>query len=430
MAHLTTRSGYRQFVDRLNLAPQGAPGTESLFKILALLVSESEATLLSKMPLKPTRLATVARAWGVDEATARDQLEQLARRGMILDITREDGSSRYFLPPPMAGFFEFAFMRVREDLDQKRLAELMEQYIMVEDDFIRELVCAGPTQMARFLVQERALEGETHVEVMDYERASRVIGDATSIAVGICYCRHRKEHLGKACSAPQHNCMTFGTTAEALIKHGIARRVDKKAALDILVEAIGHNLVQFCENVRRDVAFMCHCCGCCCEALHAVRRHGLERSLITSNFIARIEAASCTGCGRCVKVCPVESITLDADSNDANPRRRRARVLEKRCIGCAVCVRNCPEKCIRVEARERRVMTPVDTFERVVIMALERGKLQNLVFSDRVRRSHRAMAVVLSVILRLPAARRAVAQKQLGSRYLDYLVSLKSVTPA
>ncbi len=33
-------------------------------------------------------------------------------------------NSKYVLPPPMAGFFEFSMMRVREDIDQKALSEL------------------------------------------------------------------------------------------------------------------------------------------------------------------------------------------------------------------------------------------------------------------------------------------------------------------
>ena len=53
------------------------------------------------------------------------------------------GETTYTLPPPMAGFFEFSMMRVRDDVDQRLLAELFYQYLNVEDDFIRELFAAG-----------------------------------------------------------------------------------------------------------------------------------------------------------------------------------------------------------------------------------------------------------------------------------------------
>ena len=43
------------------------------------------------------------------------------------------------MPPPMAGFIEFALMRTRGDIDQKYLSELYYQYMNVEEDFVKEL---------------------------------------------------------------------------------------------------------------------------------------------------------------------------------------------------------------------------------------------------------------------------------------------------
>ena len=54
MAHLTHKSGYQNLVDRLNRYPQGAPPSETLFKILSVLFSEREAELVSRM-WKPGR---------------------------------------------------------------------------------------------------------------------------------------------------------------------------------------------------------------------------------------------------------------------------------------------------------------------------------------------------------------------------------------
>ena len=63
----------------------------------------------------------------------------------------------YVLPPPMAGFFEFSMMRVRDDIDQQLLSELFYQYITVEDDFILSLFTHGETQLGRVFVNEPAL---------------------------------------------------------------------------------------------------------------------------------------------------------------------------------------------------------------------------------------------------------------------------------
>ena len=55
-------------------------------------------------------------------------------------------------------------------------------------------------------------------------------------------------------------------------------------------------------------------------------------------------------------------------------------------------------------------------------MAIERGKLQNLIFDNQVLWSHRAMASVLGVILKLPPVKQALASEQLKSRYLETLL--------
>ena len=53
MAHRTVKSGYDQLVTRLNRAPQGAPPSELLNRILAMLMNEREAGLLALLPIKP-----------------------------------------------------------------------------------------------------------------------------------------------------------------------------------------------------------------------------------------------------------------------------------------------------------------------------------------------------------------------------------------
>ena len=132
----------------------------------------------------------------------------------------------------------------------------------VEEDFIRELFTRGETQLGRTFVHEPALSDENALHVLDYERASEVIETASHIGVGRCYCRHKMEHVGKACSAPQDICMTFNITAASLTKHGAARAVDKQECHDLLQQAYEYNLVQFGENVREQVNFLCNCCVC------------------------------------------------------------------------------------------------------------------------------------------------------------------------
>ena len=218
MAHRTIKSGYTQLSDRINRFPQGAPPSKTLFKILKMLFTEQEAQLVSLMPIKPFTAEKASRIWKMDILKTKKILEKLAGRAILVDI-EQNGESVYSLPPPMAGFFEFSLMRIRDDIDQKALSELFYQYMNVEDDFIRELFTRGETQLGRTFVHEPALSNENALHVLDYERATQVIEEATHRGVGVCYCRHKMEHMGKDCAAPKDICMTFNNSAASLIKH-------------------------------------------------------------------------------------------------------------------------------------------------------------------------------------------------------------------
>jgi len=313
MAHRTLKSSYALLAERLNRFPQGAPPSELLFAILKMLFSEREAGLVSLLPIKPFDEQTAARAWKTSRADARRVLDELASRAILVDVERE-GRSIYCLPPPMAGFFEFSMMRVRPDLDQRALAELFYRYMNVEEDFIKALFATGPTQLGRAFVQEPAVGADDALLVLDYERASEVIKTATHIGVGMCYCRHKMMHLGRACDA-----------------------------------------------------------------------------LVSAN-------------------------------DPRGPVRRKAKVDESVCLGCGVCVRACPKGALALRPREARIVTPVSSAHRAVLMAMERGMLQDLVFDNRAMASHRAMAAILGAILRLSPAKRLMASEQLRSKYLAALL--------
>jgi ferredoxin len=419
MAHHTLKSGYSQLVDRLNRFPQGAPPSDTLYKILQILFNEKEAQQVALLPIKPFTARQAARVWKTDENSAQKTLEELAGRALLVDV---DGV--YVLPPPMAGFFEFSMMRLRGDVDQHLLGELFYQYMNVEEDFIRSLFANGVTQLGRTYVQERVLSPENVLHVLDYERASEVIRTATCRGIGVCYCRHKMEHVGRDCKASKDICMTFNGSATSLTRNGYARAVDVAEGLDLLQQAYEENLVQFGENCQSGVNFICNCCGCCCEAMIAARRFALMHPIHTTNFLPQVNLSACNGCAKCVSVCPVEAMSLISANDPHKPQRKQAKVDEEICLGCGVCVRSCPNQGIQLHSRPQRVITPVNGVHRVVMMAVERGKLQNLIFDNQVLFSHRALAAVLGAILRLPPLKQAMASQQMKSRYLLRLLEL------
>ncbi|PKM87694.1 MAG: (Fe-S)-binding protein [Firmicutes bacterium HGW-Firmicutes-12] len=418
MSHISSKSTYKTLVERLNRFPQGAPASETLYKILAILFSEKEAALVAQLPIKPFTAKKAATIWGMSEISAFKILNGLASRCILLDM-ETNGETRYMLPPPMAGFLEFSMMRTRNDIDQKLLAELFYQYMNVEEAFVKDLFFSTETRLGRVFVNESSLEAENTVHILDYEKASYIIKTAKHIGISMCYCRHKMEHIGQNCDAPINDiCMTFGNAADALVRHEYARRVDASECLELLHKAYEYNLVQCGENVRNDVSFICNCCGCCCEALVAAKKFGNLHPVETTGFLPILNEDTCIGCGKCEKVCQVEVIKMIEKNEKKLPL-----IDENTCLGCGICVRSCPNKSLSLKKTNRKIITPSTSVHRVVLMAIEKGLLQELIFDNKALYSHRAMAAILSTILKMPTVKKIMASEQMKSVYLEKLIS-------
>ena len=414
MAHKTARSGYQKLTERLNRFPHGVAETDTLYQIYSVLFTEEEARLLSMLPIGYFTISNAKKKWRKTEEEVKRILENMASRMVLLDVYNGK-EMQYLLPPPMIGFFEFSMMRVGTHLDQKVLAELFKEYVVNEDDFVKRLMTIE-TPLGRALVQEESIE-DNMLHVMDYERASKIIENAHSIGVSTCYCRHVKEHLGENCDAPMEICLTINNSGDSsLIRHGYAKEITKERAYELLKTAKEHNLVQFAENVQKNVGFICNCCSCCCEVLSNVKKHGFTNAINSSNYICSIDEKKCIGCNKCVKVCPVGALTLEESTIEG--KKKVAVVNEDMCIGCAVCDGSCNFDALTMEHRESRVYTPVNMNQKLILQGIETGTLQNLIFRDHEKLSHRFLASVIGVILKLPPTKQLLASNQLKSRYL------------
>lgn len=423
MGHLTTRDAYKNLEERINWFTQGAPPSDTLYKILQVLYTEKEAKWASLLPVRPFTLKKAAKIWGTTEAKAEKLLDRLCEKALLVD-SEYHGQRQFVMPPPMAGFIEFALMRTRGDIDQKYLSNLYYQYMNVEEDFIKDLFFVTETRLGRVFVQEPVLTNTRTNHILDYERATHIVEEAEYIGLGTCYCRHKMYHAGHPCeiNAPWDVCLTFDNAARSLAEHGeYARLISKEEAKDALERSYASNLVQIGENVREHPAFICNCCGCCCEALQAARHFSPMQPVATTNYIPNISVNKCIGCGKCAKVCPILAITM----KNEDQQKKRPHIDTEICLGCGVCARNCPTGAIQLERRPVQVITPVNSTHRFVLQAIEKGTLQNLIFDNQAFANHRAMAAVFGTILKLPPIKQALASKQFKSIYLDKLLSMQ-----
>lgn len=414
MAHLTGRTGYKELIDRYNKFPQGAPESESLYEILRVMFTHEEASLVSLLPIKPFSVKAAAKIWKKTETEAAEILNSLAEKALLLDMN-DKKEQKYVVPPPMIGFFEFALMRTGGHFDQKLLSELFRQYLENEEDFMRKLLSLK-TPIGRILVNEKSVKPADQVYVLDYERATRIIENAESLGVSRCYCRHKAEHLGEHCDAPQEVCLSINNLSHSLSKHGYARLISKEEALEILQTSYDHNLVQFAENVQDDVGFICNCCACCCMALKGAKKMGVPQTLSSSNFIA-VMNDNCVSCKKCVSVCPVGCFeTLNVGE------KNKVTLDSALCLGCGVCERVCKLDAIEMVKRDKRVFTPVNTVHKLVLEAIETDTLHNLIFDNQAIYSHKFMAAFTGAFLKLPPVKQVLVSEKFQSKYLMKLI--------
>ncbi len=205
-----------------------------------------------------------------------------------------------------------------------------------------------------------------------------------------------------------------------LVRSGIGTEITNDEAMEILEEGKGAGLAQTGDNVRDGVTYMCNCCGCCCGMMRALRQYDIYDGIVPSNWIATIDHSLCRGCATCAKACPANAIDV-VPTEGKGLRKNWAVVDTVRCLGCGVCGDVCRYDAHGMEARAERPHIPADTMERVALMAIERGKLGDLLYDNVGSRLGQIAAKALGVMERLPPWKVAMTATRLRSVFLATL---------
>ena len=369
MGHLTHDKDevYRLLAERLSRSPEGVIINETLMAILHRLYTESEAAVGSKFSLLPMTLEQIVGITGISADQLKVILDGMANKGLILDIPRKN-TFYYMLAPMVLGFFEYTFMRVRDDINMKDLAELFQTYFNNKE--VRAEISGIDTKMMRTLVYESLIPVALETEVLTYERASEIIRQSGGGAISICPCRHKATHLGKACGAPLEVCTSLGSAAEWVIRRGMGKPATVDDLLRVLDETEKLGLVHNCDNVLNEPAYICHCCGCCCVILTGIKEFGISATH-PSNFIPSLETETCLGCGTCADSCHIRAIIMHNEGNGTE-----APIVNKEiCIGCGVCVSTCPNDALKMIRRPVLHVPPENRKEKLLRFAREKGRL-------------------------------------------------------
>lgn len=384
MGHIVNSKGvYISLIDRLNKNPIGLVDNEKLRKILALLFDEKEAYVASKFPLTEATIDELSLHTKMSSCELKPVLEKMANKGLLMDFP-VGNTVYYLLLPGFIGFFEFTFMKKREDLPMKELANLMHEYLHDDRGQAKEFF-GSTNQLTRALVYEDKIPVTSTITT--YEDAKKIIKKVGYGAVALCYCRHKKLHQGVNCKkeAPLEDiCISLGNAAKFMVRRGFSKELSTDGLIKVLDRAREFKLTHVTDNIRNRQSFICNCCSCCCELMAGLKM-GYKDGVAKTPFIAFIDNESCRGCGICTKECNIGAISI------TNNEKKLAIIDSSSCLGCGACIDSCKFGAIKLLEREERPIPPATRKELFKAMLKEKGRMKYYI-ADTVKRKIKKLA--------------------------------------
>ena len=349
--------------------PVGFPRSESGadIKILKSLFTPEEASLtlhLSALGEPIERIYKRVKDTGISIEELETKLDVLAKKGAIMGGSFNNPDKKTYSTAQFAiGMFEF-----QVDKLTKELAQASADYN--KNIYYKEWFKANVPNQMRTIPIEKSILPEHHISTFD--DVTKIIDNVDGpMTIFNCICKQEMDLLGKSCNVTdmRDTCMAFGKFAKGTMELGYGREVNKSEMMEHLQKYQELGLI-LQPNNSQDSAFICACCGDCCQVLQMVKRFPRPADYFTSNFHATVDSEACEGCETCVERCQMEALSLINNI---------ATVDYDRCIGCGNCVTTCPSDAIKLKKNEKEKVPPKD-MEALLqkIMIKKRGLLGSM----------------------------------------------------
>jgi NAD-dependent dihydropyrimidine dehydrogenase PreA subunit len=333
--------------------PVGFPSTESgtEIDILKKLFNPEEAQIavhLSALPEPVEKIHKRLTKHGIDITVKEldNKLRDMYLRGIIFGGELYPKPNHYSLAQWLIGIIE-----LQVDALDKEIVIKNKSY--GREAFYNELYRKDGLGQSRIIPVEQSLNKEHHIAT--YDNIREIIEQKEGpIALIDCICRQSNDILGNSCKLTniRNNCMAFGVAAKVVLELNkpSAREVSKDELLELLDDYQKVGFILTPENAKNP-AFICSCCGCCCNFLDMLKQLPRPSEYVNSNFYANVIPDNCIGCGECMEICQMDAITLKETISNVN--------LDF-CIGCGNCVAHCKNNGIILKEKKNLHVPPKD----------------------------------------------------------------------
>lgn len=348
----------------------------SLYRVFDLAMNEEEMDLLLSLGVDSLTKSQLLERSNLSDAKFDQLVSSLITKGILWSRPNasNEGEDLFELPPIMLGWVEAFFWNGETTPTKEKIAKAILNYFdtfkKLNFPIGRSLVnmfykFRGPHWNVVAIEPKKKLvdvDEEVKVPKSKIMNTSTVLdlieeyGNEDNMALTHCLCRQAQAINGEPCrlNLPVESHIWVGDFARHAIKHDIGRPISKQEALELMEEVRQkggvHEIMHEGMDLDEPDLAICSCCWDCCTVLGGWARSQTPFYVETEALASLEEPESCTGCGTCVNICPVEAITIVSDI---------AVHEEDHCIGCGLCEFHCPNDAVRMLPNKRSVFLPL-----------------------------------------------------------------------
>jgi len=340
---------YGKLMRHLGNVGIGYPQEDDFIEVLRKTITTEEAEIALGLP---TRLAPfevedvdlIAEKVGKNSEKVENILERLAQKGFLYKQKTDSGKTGYAFIQLGFGMPQIFYWKGEITDKTKEIAPVLAKYLKKGGDVVSG---TENVRLFRYIPVNKALSNALQA-VYSYDMMEEVIKKARKIAVVHCPCRETARLITESkCTHTLENCIKFNKMADFVLEKGYGREITKEEALNIVKDTEEEGLIHFVDNCQEEVQHNCNCCSCCCWNVSPIKNRLVPRDYIMATYYLRTtDKELCSGCGQCVKDCPLEIIEMAENLPIID---------ESICIGCGVCLLHCPTDAAKLKRKDENV---------------------------------------------------------------------------